>query len=362
MKDCVWVYLCVRVSMCVCVCVHVYVYVHVCVQGGEVSQKGDGVEEWKCLKAFHFAYYNCNLTIFLQALDLYALPCFWYYWFCLDLAINNTAQCILLFRTKDTTKRVQVTAVYGTLILLIIGANLLLIIGIIKTKGSKFTQSQISFSTLFVSDLTFGVVQMPSMIYLLWKSSEPTCFEVKLSVFSTSFPMCMSFNVMCSFSWEIYLCCAKAIAKTYIAVTAYSGTVLSISIVFNVALLTNVKRKTKKSSIQQILDSSLTKTIGLIIDIMVAAYLPIIIAINIAAYAYISSADQFYIKKRGSALLWALVPSQFNAVLNSVIYLTRNSRMRRYYSKFFNCRTKENNMKQVDSPASNVSTDTRNSR
>ena len=154
----------------------------------------------------------------------------------------------------------------------------------------------------------------------------------------------------------------KAIAKTYIAVTAYSGTVLSISIVFNVALLTNVKRKTKKSSIQQTLDSSLTKAIGLIIDIMVAAYLPIIIAINIAAYAYISSADQFYIKKRGSALLWALVPSQFNAVLNSVIYLTRNSRMRRYYSKFFNCRTKENNMKQVDSPASNISTDTRNSR
>ena len=67
---------CSCVYVCVCVCVHVYVYVHVCVQGGEVSQKGDGVEERKCLKAFHFAYYNCNLTIFLQALDLYALPCF----------------------------------------------------------------------------------------------------------------------------------------------------------------------------------------------------------------------------------------------------------------------------------------------
>ena len=152
------------------------------------------------------------------------------------------------------------------------------------------------------------------------------------------------------------------LAKTYIALSAYAAAMLAIVIAFNVALLRNVKQKTQKSSVQQTLDSSLTKTIGLIIGVMVAAYLPVIIAGNIAAYAYISSADKFYIKKRGSALLWALMPSQFNAVLNSVIYLTRNSRMRRYYSKFFNCRTKENNMKQVDSPASNVSTDTRNSR
>ena len=152
------------------------------------------------------------------------------------------------------------------------------------------------------------------------------------------------------------------LAKTYIALSAYAAAMLAIGIVFNVALLRNVKQKTQKSSVQHTLDSSLTKTIGLIIGVMVAAYLPVIIAGNIAAYAYISSADKFYIKKRGSALLWALMPSQFNAVLNSVIYLTRNSRMRRYYSKFFNCRTKENNMKQVDSPASNVSTDTRNSR
>ena len=91
---------------------------------------------------------------------------------------------------------------------------------------------------------------------------------------------------------------------------------------------------------------------------MVAAYLPVIIAGDIAAYAYISSADKFYIKKRGSALLWALMPSQFNAVLNSVIYLTRNSCMRRYYSKFFNCRNKENKMKQVHPLSLNVLTDT----
>ena len=303
--------------------------------------------------------------------------------------MNNTT-CILLYRTKHANIRNLLTSVYVSLIPLIIGANLLLIIGLIKTKRGKFTSSQILFSTLFVSDLTFGVVQIPTKIYLLWKSSEPTCFEVQLSAFSMSFPLVMSFNLLCvisieryiyvvhngfyartvrkkllaivivcliliSFMWAVIDAHLRAkldiikLAKTYIALSVYATTMLAIGIVFNVALLRNVKQKTQKSSVQHTLDSSLTKTIGLIIGVMVAAYLPVIIAGNIAAYAYISSADKFYIKKRGSALLWALMPSQFNAVLNSVIYLTRNSRMRRYYFKFFNCRNKESKTKLVDS-------------
>ena len=318
--------------------------------------------------------------------------------------MSNTTQfpqrlpkCILLFRTKHANTRILLTAVYGGLIPLIIGANLLLIIGLIKTKRGKFTLSQILFSTLFVSDLTFGVVQIPTKIYLLWKSSEPTCFEVQLSAFSMSFPLVMSFNLLCVISIERYIYVVHKgfytrivtkkllaiaivclilisfiwattdarlrakldivkLAKTYIALSAYAAAMLAIGIVFNVALLRNVKQKTQKSSVQQTLDSSLTKTIGLIIGVMVAAYLPVIIAGDIAAYAFISSVDIFHVKKRGSALLWAMMPSQFNAVLNSVIYLTRNSCMKRYYSKFFNCGNKENKMKQVHPSAFNVLT------
>ena len=58
--------------------------------------------------------------------------------------MNNTTQfpqrlpkCILLFRTKDASIRILLTAVYGSLIPLIIGANLLLILGLIKTKKEK---------------------------------------------------------------------------------------------------------------------------------------------------------------------------------------------------------------------------------
>ena len=88
-------------------------------------------------------------------------------------------------------------SIYGSLIPLFIDANFSLIIRLIKTKRSKLTLSQTLFSTLFESDLTFGVVQIPSKIYLLWKSSEPTCFEVQVSAFSMPFPICMSFNLLC---------------------------------------------------------------------------------------------------------------------------------------------------------------------
>ena len=234
-------------------------------------------------------YYNCNLTI--KGSGLYALPSFQYYWFCLDLALNNTiripnrlSKCILLFRTKDANIRNLLTAVYGSLIPLTIGANLLKI------------ASQILFLTLFVSDLPFGMVQIPSKIYLLWESSEPTCFEVQLSAFSMPFPMCMSFNLLCAISIERYIYIVHnrfykrtvtkkllaiaiislilrsfiwattdahlrakldivKLAKTYITLSAYSGTVLAIGVVFNVALLRNIKRKTQKSLAQYILDS-----------------------------------------------------------------------------------------------------------
>ena len=97
------------------------------------------------------------------------------------------------------------TVVYAILIPLIICTNMLVILGLIKTKRSKFVSSQILFLTLFMSDLTFGVVQLPTQIYILWKSGDPTCFEIKLGAFSMVFPMCMSGNILCLISVDRYI-------------------------------------------------------------------------------------------------------------------------------------------------------------
>ena len=74
----------------------------------------------------------------------------------------------------------------------------------------------------------------------------------------------------------------KTLAKLCIAMWAYTGIAQTTGVGFKIAILKKVKQKTKNWSIPQVLYSILTKTISIIIDIMVAAYLPFMIALNIA--------------------------------------------------------------------------------
>ena len=303
---------------------------------------------------------------------------------------NGFPQCILLFRTNETNaKNILLTIIYGTLIPSIIGINSLLIVGITKTKRNKFTSSQILFLTLFLNDLTFGVVQLPIQIYLLWKSKEPSCLEVQISAFSMAFPVCMSGNILCAITIDRYLTVVhkrfykrivtnkslivtiflvvltsliwatldalfraadstKKLAITYIALSGYAGSVLGFTCILNVALLRNVKQKTRNSLIHKKVDSSLTKTITLILAFMLVTYFPAIATINIAAYAFISSTDKQFIHQKANEFLWALIPIQINAVLNSIIYFTRNSRMRNYYYKLFTGANEERNLKTAE--------------
>ena len=230
-----------------------------------------------------------------------------------------------------------------------------------------------------MSDLTFGVVQLPIQINLLQKSSVPTCFEFQLSAFTIAFPTFMSGTILLVISADRYievihseyhkktitnksltviiivLICTsfilatldthirttlgiKTLAKLCIEMSAYVGLSLATGVVLNIALLKKVKEKTKNSSIPQVLDSSLTKTISIIMGIKVAAYLPFMIALNIAAYAFCNEADKHFILKAIRGLFLTLLPIQINAVLNSIIFFTRNSRIRCYYYKLFSCR------------------------
>ena len=271
------------------------------------------------------------------------------------------------------------TITYASLIPLIVSANLLLIFGIIKTKRNKFMSSQILFLALFMSDLTLGVVQLPIPIYLLQNSSVPTCFEFQLNAFTIAFPIFMSGIILLVISADRYI---KVIHSEYhkrtitnkslkiiinliiftsfilatldthvrttleirklailcIAMSAYTGISLANGVALNIVLLKKVKEKTNDLSISQELNSRLTKTISMIIGIMVAAYLPFIIALNIAAYAFHNETDKHFILEAIRDLFLTLLPIQINAVLNSIVFFTRNSRIRRYYYKLFNHR------------------------
>ena len=306
----------------------------------------------------------------------------------LDLAMNNTQlQCkplqdILVFFREDHNLKILLTVLYSSLIPLIICANLLLIIGIIKIKRNKFTSCQILFLTLFSSDLTIGIVQLPFLIYRLWKMRDPTCFEAQLRVFFMLFPIIMSGTLLCVISVDRYI---NVVANKYykrivtkkllpvaiifmilasltsvlfglfkaqgqnkgditrkaygfIALSGYFAASIVVGVAFNIALLRYVQRQRKIFSRHQAIDSTLTKTIVMIILLMIATYLPLMITLNIAASGFINSTDESVIQKRVNVRL-TMIPCQINAVFNSVIYLSRSSPMKRYYYKLFNCKT-----------------------
>ena len=153
----------------------------------------------------------------------------------------------------------------------------------------------------------------------------------------------------------------KKVAIVAIVFSAYVGTIISIGVVLNVALLKKIKQKTQNLSRQQSLESSLTKTIVMIM-FMIAAYLPLMINLNIAAYGFISSTDKGFIRKKASDLLFTAIPCQVNAVLNSFMYLSRSSRMKRYFYKLFNCDAVEKIFKRAVAPMPNVRLDVNHQR
>ena len=87
---------------------------------------------------------------------------------------------------------------------------------------------------------------------------------------------------------------------------------------------------------------------------MITAYLPLLINLDIAAYGFISSTDKSFTRKRASDLLFTAIPCQLNAVLNSVICLSRSSHMKRYYYRLFNCHAFEKIFTRKVSPVPNV--------
>ena len=302
--------------------------------------------------------------------------------FSLDFDMNNDTQqfhrnlreCALLIFANARNK--LLILVYAILIPLIIIANFLSIFGIIKTKPKKFTSSQILFLALFVSDLTIGVVQLPINIYLNWKASDQTCFEAQLGGFCTIFLICLSGTISCVISIDRYITVVHnkyhkrfvtrklltiiiicvtltsllwatldamfkgglqivKLAQLYIALSAYTGSILAISTVLKLALLKYVKITRKNSSIKQAQDSGLTKTIAIILAIAVVTYLPLVIFLNIAAYSFFNPKNIKFIQKIGNDFLWVLIFCQSNAILNSAVYLVRSSRTRRYIYKLF---------------------------
>ena len=271
---------------------------------------------------------------------------------------------------KDHTENLILTVIYAILIPLVTGFNSALIIGIIKIKQHRFTSSQVLFILLFVSDLTFGFTQLPFEIYFRQKSNKPSCFEVKMWDFSYVFLVCTSGTCLAVTSIDRYLLIAykkhyqrfatnkklaliiilllvislswaisytliidgfdiTRLAKYIIAISIYEGTFLASAIFFNIALLRKVKTETINSSIKcKKIDKTLTKTITIITAVLIISYLPATITSSVFGYSSLHSENVNLVQNTAYILSWSLIPTHINAMLNSVIYLARNRRMK----------------------------------
>ena len=137
------------------------------------------------------------------------------------------------------------------------------------------------------------------------------------------------------------------VAKFSIALSAYTGALLAIGVILNLALLRHIKQISHNSSIHQTLDPTLTKTIAIILAAQVIAYIPVLIIFNIALYMLSTTTSNDVASKIGKTLLWKTILPQINAVANLLIYFTRNSRMRRYYYSLFTCGCKNKDLENA---------------
>ena len=290
-----------------------------------------------------------------------------------------TKGCISLQGTKvGKPTKLSFTVIYTILIPFIVSSNLLAIIGIIKTKKNKFTVCQILFIVLFLSDLSFGAIQLPVQLHFIKKITDPTCLLTRIMAFLIVFPICMSGATLCLISIDRYLHVTQAryykrivtsktltltiillvavsfmfgllhaiflgkrdfvkVAKLYIGLSIYEGLFLTISVFFNIALLRNVKLKIKTSSLTQAtLNTSLTKTIALIVAAMVVTYIPLIIMLNIATYIFFT--DHTMILKTALHTQWSLLPLYFNSTFNSVIYMAKSMPIKKFYYALIRCK------------------------
>ena len=269
------------------------------------------------------------------------------------------------------------TIIYPFLIPMIICANVLLIIGIFKTKRIRFLPLEVLFILLFLSDLTFGIVQLPLQIYLIRKKTQLTELEIQARSFWYTFPGLLSGTALVVISAVRYLYVVhnsfyKKIASKitltvsvmlvlaipllmsvisaiisfddnekvgyfFAVLSVYEGTCLALMIVFNMVLLKYVKAKQINYSTQRRQDKHYTKIIAIIVGVMVIAYLPPVTATSLVAYTLFHSTDVKFTQRVFNSFRLAAIPPQINAVLNSVIFMAGNSRIKRYYKRLLGC-------------------------
>ena len=166
----------------------------------------------------------------------------------------------------------------------------------------------------------------------------------------------ISMMVLISCAWAASIAFFK-VKIIFFMFTACEVAAFMVGISYNIAILINVKSQTKNSSAPHTtLNASLTKTVSLIVGIMLMTYIPLIVHLNTIQYVFRNWTKLDHIKRIIKSLRWTMIASRLNAIFNSVIFITRNSRMKRYYYNLLNCRNNKERKRKTSQPATSAKT------
>ena len=287
-------------------------------------------------------------------------------------------KCVTTFR-KDTvggSHQITLTTIYAANMVAIIIFNMLLVVGICKTrKKKKFTNSNKLFLILCTSDLLAGIVLMPLQIYFINLVPNMECMHTAIRAFWNAFPVVLSgtnilvitldrylmmvknefyhkwfstkrllvavvmIEVTISLAWALWYVFTtqsldrKNAAAFFIGLSCYQLCLLSCVVILNIMMVRHVKHSRKDTTLtnHDRAENILSRTVSLISLTLILCYIPGTIATGTAGFYALHSKDRESIRKVTVALIYCFLPTQINSSVNAIIYLSRNTRIKSYY-------------------------------
>lgn len=292
--------------------------------------------------------------------------------------LNKSDVCFKIFTNNslEDANNVLMAIIYAFGFVFILFSNILMIVGLLKT-NKQLSISKKLFLSLSVSDLLTGMLTVPIQLFMVMNGTESDCALVAAQAFVNAFFPSLSMLILVVISLfryaiitnntkaakfttpaavkfifvlQILFSIAYAIWYTYVSQTldhvhhavfliftsAYVVIVVTGMIVLNVRLLFYIKTTGRTSTVrfqQNIAQyhSKVTKTILIITIVVILCYLPLMIIFATMGIFLLdkNSFSEYY----HYMIPWSHLPLVYNSGMNSIVYISRNERIIRYFKR-----------------------------
>lgn len=277
---------------------------------------------------------------------------------------------------------ITLMVLYGILSAFITSTNVTLVIGIVRTKTKAMSNTNKLFIFLACVNLLTALLLLPYQIYMIEITPDTSCIDAGVRAFFVSFLPLLSGAVITLIATERYFLIAyklmhrkyfsaqrlalyvvllismsacwglaycfisqdinnlKEISIVFMGLAANEGVLLILALVFNIKILQTVvkaRRNFTLSRCNKKTERKLSRTISIICVTLAVCYLPSVVGLaNASYYTDKNSIDK--VKEAIMTFHWTFLLAYLNSGLNSLIYLVRNEKIKRYL-----CGTKDHN-------------------